>query len=81
MLRWVGCGIYKKCTGTHDAELVFLHLVGSVGHVVHSGASGVRNSDALLFMLGWDRHRFDKNAPGRVMPYFCFSIWWGMRVT
>jgi hypothetical protein len=34
--------------------------VGSVGHVVHSGASGTRNMDALFFMFRWVRYGFDK---------------------
>jgi hypothetical protein len=37
-------------------ELGFLHPVGSVGHVVHCGASGTQNVDALFFMIGWDRY-------------------------
>jgi hypothetical protein len=43
---------------------MFLHPVGSASHVVHSGASEVRNIDTLFFMLGWDRFRFNKNRVG-----------------
>jgi hypothetical protein len=35
-----------------------------VGQVVHSGASGARNFDALFFMLRWDRYEFLKRHTG-----------------
>jgi hypothetical protein len=35
---WEWYGFHKKRAGTHCAEIVFLHLVGSAGHVVHSRA-------------------------------------------
>jgi hypothetical protein len=41
ILGWDRYGFYRKCVGPRYSELVFLHQVGSVGHVVHSGASGV----------------------------------------
>jgi hypothetical protein len=50
--------------GTRYAKLQFLHPMGSVGPVVHSGASGVRNVEALFFMLGLDRYAFDKKRVG-----------------
>jgi hypothetical protein len=40
MLGWGWYGFHKKRTGTCYAELESWHLVGSVGHVVHSGAFG-----------------------------------------
>jgi hypothetical protein len=40
MLMWAWCGSPKKHVGTRYAELLFFHPMGSVGHVVRSGASG-----------------------------------------
>jgi hypothetical protein len=50
--------------GARYTELVFLHLVGSRGDIVHSGACRVRNINALFFMLGWHRYRFHNKHTG-----------------
>jgi hypothetical protein len=42
-LGGTGYGFNKNCPGTRYAELVFFHLLGFVGYVVHSGASNARN--------------------------------------
>jgi hypothetical protein len=55
MLTWAWYRFDKKCIGTHYIKAVFLHPVGSAGHVVHSGASRVQNADALFFELAWAR--------------------------
>jgi hypothetical protein len=46
---------HRKRAGTRYAELVFLHLVRSIGHVMRSGVSRVSNAEELFFMLGWAR--------------------------
>jgi hypothetical protein len=43
---------------------MFLHPVGSVGHVVHSGVLGVQNVDTIFFMFRWDRYGFHKKRAG-----------------
>jgi hypothetical protein len=65
MLGWDRYGFDKKCTGTHDTDLVFSHLVGSVGHVVHSGSPGTRIVNALFFILGWAWCVFHKKSIGK----------------
>jgi hypothetical protein len=40
MLGWDEYRFYKMRDGTPYAKLLFLHLIGYVGHVVHCGAFG-----------------------------------------
>jgi hypothetical protein len=62
MLKWSQCDFNKKRTGTHYVEIVFLNLVESAGHVLHSSASGTRSVDALFFMLGCAWYGFQKKC-------------------
>jgi hypothetical protein len=50
----------KKRTRIRYTKLVFLYPVGSIGHILHSGACWARNIDVLFFMLGSHRFEFHK---------------------
>jgi hypothetical protein len=64
MLSWDRYRYDKKRAGTCYAEILFLHLVASAGHIVHFGASMARNVNALFFIPGWDRYGYDKKRTG-----------------
>jgi hypothetical protein len=51
MLGWDRYGFCRKCDRTRYAELVFLHPVGSTGHVVHPGG-GERRRAIFLASVG-----------------------------
>jgi hypothetical protein len=63
-LRWARYGFHKKRDRTRYAELVIMHPMGSVGHVLHLDASGSWNVDTLIFMLRWARRGFHKKCDG-----------------
>jgi hypothetical protein len=59
-----------------------LQPVGYAGHVLHSGVSGVRNINALMFRLGWGWRGFQKKRVGTrstELVFFAFGGIWGPR--
>jgi hypothetical protein len=71
---WVGSvPIAQKCAGTRYVECVFMHLIGSAGHVVNSGVSGHKMSTDYFSSLGGTGTNSTKGAPGYVMPNLYFG--------
>jgi hypothetical protein len=80
----LGCVRYeidKKCFRTHDAELVFLHPLGSMGHVLHSGVSGCEASGHYFSRSGGPGAVSIKSASGHLTLNLCFCIHWDLWVT
>jgi hypothetical protein len=75
------CSFHKKRAMTRCTELVFFNPVGSAAHVVHSGASGARNINALFFYSGGPGTVSIKSASRHVMPNSYFCIRCDLRVT
>jgi hypothetical protein len=79
--RWARCRSHKKRVRTRYNEHVSLHLVGSSGHVVHSGVSAVRNIDELFsFPVGPDADT-TKSLSGHVILNLCFCMQWDLWFT
>jgi hypothetical protein len=64
MLMWARCCFHQKHAEACYVELLFLHPVGSAGHVEYPVPSGTRNVDTLFFMLGWARCDFHEKHAG-----------------
>jgi hypothetical protein len=73
MLGGAQCNFHLKCVRTRYVELVFLHPVGSAGHVLHCGASEKRNVEALFLGSPGTVMGFIKRPPGHVTPNLCFA--------
>jgi hypothetical protein len=78
MLVWARCGFQKKHSERHYVKLVFLYLMGSIGHILHYSASEARNVDALCFILGWARCGFHKKTPRETLSQTCVFVFGGI---
>jgi hypothetical protein len=67
MLRWDQYRSTKNRVMTRYVELVFLHLVGSVGSHYFSSSGGPGAVSRKI-------------ALGHIMPNLSFHIWWDLRV-
>jgi hypothetical protein len=81
MLGWDRYGLDKKRAGTRYAELVFLHPVGSTGHVVHSGACRGELSTHYFSCPSGTGTDTTKSVLGPVMSSLRFCIRWKLHVT
>jgi hypothetical protein len=77
MLWWDRYGYHKKCAGTCYAELVFLHPVGSMGHVVHSCIWGAKHR-CTIFHCRVDLVRFPFKAHQDTVQQTCVFAFGGI---
>jgi hypothetical protein len=71
----IGTVSTKKRVRTSYAELMFLHSVGSTGHIVYSCASRAQNIERLFFMLRWSQYGFHKKRAGtRYAELLCLHV-------
>jgi hypothetical protein len=70
-------GFQKKHDRTRYSELVFLHPVGSTGHVVHCVVFGA--STHYFLCSGGTGKNSTKSATGHVMPNLCFFFRYGFQ--
>jgi hypothetical protein len=80
MLGWDQYRFDKKSIVTGYVELLFLHLVGSVGHVVHFVTSGRESLMHYFLCSGGTGTDLTKSISGHIMPNLCFCIRWDLRV-
>jgi hypothetical protein len=73
MLGWDWYRFHKMCVGICYIELVFFHLVGSTGHVVHFDAFETQNVDVLFSCSSESDAVFIKSVSEHVTLnlYFC----------
>jgi hypothetical protein len=68
-------GTCTDLTKSAPGHVIFLHPVGSAGHVAHSGVSGAQNVDTLLFnaRVGpvWIRQKVCRGACGLASDGIC----------
>jgi hypothetical protein len=76
ILRWDQYGFDKKRIGRRYTELVFLHPIGSVGHVAHSGTSGHETSTQYFSCSGETGMDATIMAPRHVTPNCVFASGW-----
>jgi hypothetical protein len=72
MLGWDRYGFHKRSAETYYAELVFLHPLGSMGHVVHSVHLGRETSTQYFSCFGGTGIVSIRRVSGHIMPNLWF---------